>query len=129
MSNPVSFLLGGGLGYLVGTGKIGLRAPGSGGHHMRKGGKDYVDTAFMNKMRQVNPDWDLTHMGFGEFYLSDYGEGRVDFAREDQWGSGFEIPGASGRTHRFYDNVSGKLTRKIIRAMEKAEASVRVKSR
>ena len=100
-----------------------------GARHMRKGGMDYVDTAFMNRMRQVNPQWDLTHMGFGEFYLADFGEGRVDFAREDQWGSGHQIPGASGRTHRFYDNKDGKLTRKIIRAMEKAGASTRVSGR
>ena len=112
-----------------GSATRGRRADEYVGHHMRKGGKDYVDTAFMNKMRQVNPRWDLTHMGFGEFYLPDSGEGRVDFARTDQWGSGFKIPGGSGRTHHFYDNVGGKFTRKILRAMEKANASVRVSAR
>jgi hypothetical protein len=92
---------------------------------MRLDGQDYVDTAFMTTMRQVNPQWDLSHMGFGEFYLAD-DEGRADFAREDTFGGGFEIPGASGRTHRFYDDVEGKLTARIILAMEEAGASVRV---
>jgi hypothetical protein len=81
-------------------------------------GTVYADTSFMGAMRLVNPAWNLTHMGFGEFYLADYGEGRADFARQDTFGSGVEIPGATGRTHRFYDNVDGRLVAKIVAALE-----------
>ena len=91
------------------------------GHHMvTEDGAVYVDTAFLNTLKQINLS--LDHSGFGDFYLPDFGEGRVDFRRTYQEG-----PKAfSGRTHLVRDASGGKRIKQIIRQMEKAGASVEV---
>ncbi len=90
------------------------------GHHMVEDGAVYVDTAFLNRLKQVNLS--LEHSGFGDFYLPDFGEGRVDFRRQYvDWPKEFV-----GRTHLVRDASGGKRIKQIIRQMEKAGASVEV---
>jgi len=88
---------------------------------MTRDGAVYADTGFLRGLRLANPAWRLGHLGFGDFALvCDTGE--VRFTR--MCGTGIEIEGASGRTHR----VTGppELVAEIVSAMEAAGQSAAV---
>ena len=75
----------------------------------------FVDSQFLNSCQNIIPNSELKHMGFGEFYLVTP-VGEIQFARRD---GKITWEGISGRPHRIYDNVEGKLVAALVKGFGK----------
>ncbi len=75
-------------------------------------GKNYYgDTALINAVGRILPEFSIRHMGFGEFVAEDGRGNEIEFDRM----RGRKFPGQSGRSHQLYDNKDGKLVKKLIK--------------
>ena len=82
------------------------------GHYHRDGEDIYVDSNLVNSSKNVIPDSELVHYGFGEFAMRTPG-GKIDFDRIN----GKDFEGQYGRSHRIYDNAGGKLVKELLEGM------------